>query len=299
MTQLELPNMPKSTLTTKRVINVASVTHRSPFRYPGGKTWLVPYILVWLDSLSLRERRRFIEPFAGGAIVGLSVGFNHLVNHVYLVELDKQVASVWQTIITDDNGAWLAQQIREFDLTPERVDRLLQKESKSISEMALQTIVKNRVNRGGILANGAGRVRKGENGKGIASRWYPATLSKRILEVTAIRDRFTFVHGDGMKIIQDNLSRDDTVFFIDPPYTAAGKKPGNRLYTHSDLDHEALFKLLEDCNGHFLMTYDNNDRITEMASEHGFDTEPISMKNTHHATKTELLISKDLDWIRN
>ena len=24
-------------------VNVASVPHRSPFRYPGGKTWLVPY----------------------------------------------------------------------------------------------------------------------------------------------------------------------------------------------------------------------------------------------------------------
>lgn len=25
-----------------RVVNVASVPQRSPFRYPGGKTWLVP-----------------------------------------------------------------------------------------------------------------------------------------------------------------------------------------------------------------------------------------------------------------
>jgi len=29
---------------TQPVINVASVPQRSPFRYPGGKTWLIPTI---------------------------------------------------------------------------------------------------------------------------------------------------------------------------------------------------------------------------------------------------------------
>ncbi len=27
-----------------KVVNVATVPHRSPFRYPGGKTWLVPRV---------------------------------------------------------------------------------------------------------------------------------------------------------------------------------------------------------------------------------------------------------------
>jgi hypothetical protein len=31
-------------------VNVASVPQRSPFRYPGGKTWLIPYIRSWLAS---------------------------------------------------------------------------------------------------------------------------------------------------------------------------------------------------------------------------------------------------------
>lgn len=29
---------------TPKVVNVASVPQRSPFRYPGGKTWLVPVV---------------------------------------------------------------------------------------------------------------------------------------------------------------------------------------------------------------------------------------------------------------
>jgi hypothetical protein len=30
----------------QRVVNVACVKQRSPFRYPGGKTWLVPDVII-------------------------------------------------------------------------------------------------------------------------------------------------------------------------------------------------------------------------------------------------------------
>src|ERR1700674_1531455 len=35
-------------------VNVASVPQRSPFRYPGGKTWLIPYIRSWLVAKTCR-----------------------------------------------------------------------------------------------------------------------------------------------------------------------------------------------------------------------------------------------------
>jgi DNA adenine methylase len=47
-----------------RLVNVASVPQRSPFRYPGGKTWLVPYVRLWLFSIT-PPPRELIEPFAG------------------------------------------------------------------------------------------------------------------------------------------------------------------------------------------------------------------------------------------
>jgi DNA adenine methylase len=57
-----------------------------------------------------------------------------------------------------------------------------------------------------------------------------------------------------MEIIKENLT-DDNIFFLDPPYTAGGKKAGNRLYNHHKLNHESLFSLCDNIN-HFLMTYD-------------------------------------------
>ena len=89
----------------------------------------------------------------------------------------------------------------------------------------------------------------------------------------------------------------DVIFFIDPPYTAGGKKAGKRLYKHFDLDHERLFAICETLKGDFLMTYDNADEVKEMARKHGFQMRLISMNNTHHATMEELVIGKDLSWM--
>src|SRR3989442_10366771 len=83
-------------------VNVASVPQRSPFRYPGGKTWLVPYIRSWLSRHARRQLNimpvrpaQFIEPFAGGGIASLTVAAEDLADLVTMVEIDENVAAVW------------------------------------------------------------------------------------------------------------------------------------------------------------------------------------------------------------
>ncbi len=281
---------------TNKIVNVASVPQRSPFRYPGGKTWLVPIIQQWLLSLHKRPKE-YIEPFAGGAIIGLNVAFEKLADHVTLVELDEQVAAVWKTILYGDYE-WLANRIVNFDLTPESAEAELARTDVSQEENAFQTILKNRINRGGILAAGAGIIKYGENGKGILSRWYPATLKKRILDIAKIRDRITFIEGDGLEVIDQNKNCIDTVYFIDPPYTASGKKAGTRLYTHFDINHERLYSLAEELVGDFLMTYDNSEGVRQLADNHGFKYELVAMKNTHHNEMQELIIGRQLEWLK-
>jgi DNA adenine methylase len=268
----------------EKVVNVASVPLRSPFRYPGGKTWLVPRLRQWLASLPTPPNR-FIEPFTGGGIIGLTVAFENLADHVTLVELDHQIAAVWQTILGGD-GEWLANRITEFNFSPETVETELDKTPLSTTEQAFQTILKNRVNRGGILAPGAGKVKYGENGKGRASRWYPETLSNRIRKIVSIRHKFTFIEGDGIEVLKENLDRDDAVFFIDPPYTAGGKSAGSRLYTHFELDHDELFKVSCKLAGDFLMTYSHDKPVENLVNKYQLVMQDIAMKNTHHTTMT-------------
>lgn len=277
-----------------KIVNVASIPFRSPFRYPGGKTWLIPRIRRWVGGLPSKPKE-LIEPFAGGGIVGLTVAFEDLADHITLVELDHQIASVWKTILNGD-GEWLANRIIGFKFSPETVDIELARTDLSTKELAFQTIIKNRVNRGGILAPGAGKVKYGENGKGLASRWYPETLSERIQKIVAIRDKFTFIEGNGLDVLRENLYQPDVIFFIDPPYTAGDKSAGSRLYTHFDLDHEELFNVSSKLAGDFLMTYDNDNVVQGLTLKYHFAMKEIAMKNTHHLKMTELLIGRNLNW---
>lgn len=286
------PHVPYNNL-PKQIINVASVPQRSPFRYPGGKTWLIPHIRAWLSSYRTRPAT-FIEPFAGGGIVSLTVAFEQLAGHVMMIELDPQVAAVWRTIIEGD-AVQLASEIAHFEMNMETLTAALERTPETTQELAFQTILKNRTNRGGILAPGAGKIKYGENGKGILSRWYPTTISRRILDIAHIRERITFIEGDGLEACRQHAADETAVFFIDPPYTASTKRAGSRLYLHSEIDHEELFRIASIFAGDFLMTYDDANELHDLAARYGFDTKLVAMKSTHHNEMTELLIGRDFN----
>lgn len=292
---------------TAGVVNVASVPKLSPFRYPGGKTWFVPYIRRWLNP-AVREKHHFspinptcfIEPFLGGGSVSLTVASEKLVPHIIMAEIDIDVAAVWQTVLDAENAAWLANRIMTYALTPENVASLLNENPAMVSERAFQPIVKNRVKRGGILAPGAGQLKFGEAGKGILSRWYPNTLAQRISRIASLREHLAFFQKDGFAVLAEYTNDGEAVFFIDPPYTAGknGKRAGQRLYTHSELDHERLFDSVSQVRGDFLMTYENSQEVRNLARLYRLDTRLIPMKNTHHTNMMELLIGRDLSWLK-
>lgn len=279
-----------------KVVNVASVPQLSLFRYPGGKTWFVPRLREWLLSQPVKPRR-LVEPFAGGGIISLTSVSENLVESAHLVELDREVAAVWETLVSGE-GEWLAYRILNFDMNKKNVLEALSLNSCSTREIAFQTIIKNRTFHGGILASGSGFLKRGEAGKGILSRWYPSTLAKRIRNIDLIREQLSFECRDAFEVLDLYEDSSESVFFIDPPYTAGGKKAGSRLYKHFELDHEKLFSKCSKLNGDFIMTYDNATEVKVLAKKYGFQAKPIPMKNTHHAAMTELVIGRDLEWMK-
>jgi DNA adenine methylase len=273
---------------TKRITNVATVPKLSPFRYPGGKTWLVPQIREWLETLGYKPSI-FIEPFAGGGIASLIAVMENRAETAVLCELDYQVYAVWETILNDTE--WIVTKIKSFRMNTENVRQLLDMQFSDLREIAFQTLVRNRAQRGGILAPGASLMKKGENGRGVASRWYPETLAKRIQTISEHKDRFKVVHGDGILIINEYISNKEVVFFVDPPYTAGGKQAGKRLYLHNQIDHQVLFRQMSKVEGKFLMTYSDTAEVRYLANKWGFSSVRVPMKNTHHDKIWELLIT--------
>jgi DNA adenine methylase len=276
-------------LINTRPVNVSKVKQISPFRYPGGKTWLVPEIKRWIFGLN-QYPSVFIEPFAGGGITSLSIAMEDLAKKVVMAELDPDVASVWKTIFSDPN--YLCKRILNFEINRENVVNLLNSNTDELKQQAFKTIVKNRTQRGGIIAPGASLVKNGENGKGLKSRWYPETLVRRIRAINEFSGKIEFYHKDAFEIIKEYKNETDCIFFIDPPYTAGGKKAGKRLYKFNDIDHESLFSLMSSVNGKFIMTYDNTSEVIELSKKFDFLVSKVPMKNSHHEVKYELLIKK-------
>lgn len=276
-------------------VNIASVPQRSPFRYPGGKTWFVPAFRQWMQSLN-KKPEVLVEPFAGGATIALTAVCEGWTDHAVLIELDPDVAAVWQ-VITSGDAPLLAEKILSFDLSLDSVKSELSHVAKDTLHLAFQTVLRNRTFHGGILAAGAGLIKSGEAGKGISSRWYPQTLAKRFLALHVVRQRLTVLCSDALQSAQGYQRDSKCVFFIDPPYTAGGKKAGRRLYSFFDLDHSELFRFCANIAGDFVMTYDNAAEVVALADEQKFQTRLIPMKNTHHAAMTELVIGRDLGWL--
>lgn len=268
---------------------------RSPFRYPGGKSWLAPVVEEWLRCRPDRVTT-FVEPFAGGASVSLAVAAAGLADRLLLVERDPDVAAVWHAVFGQDAEA-LAKAIVEFELTEANVNALLASDPEGTLERALRTIVWNRVSHGGRMTNRAGILRSGERGKGLSSRWYPVTLAARIRDAARYADRVRFVEGDAFEEVAAFADDQGSVLFLDPPYSKGARRAGERLYSCCDIDHEKLFDLASAHAGAVLLTYDDDPTVRQLATHAGLDVQPVLMRTTHHASRAELLISGDISWV--
>ena len=216
-----------------------------------------------------------------------------LAERCLLSEIDPDVAAFWQAALQHSDELIL--KVRQFKPTLKSVEEVIGRAPTNVVEHGFRTLVLNRTRRGGILADGASLTRFGENGKGIASRWYPDTLVRRLGEIAKHTERIEFLATDGVCLLDEWLasrSSSRSAIFVDPPYSAGGKRAGRRLYNYNAVDHSQLFSILARGNANFLMTYDECPEIVDLIDQHRFYAVKVVMKNTHHAQMSELLITR-------
>ena len=85
----------------------------------------------------------------------------------------------------------------------------------------------------------------------------------------------------------------EAAVFLDPPYTAGGKRADSRLYTHSSIDHAALFTILAETGANFLMTYDAVPEVIELVRKNNFYAVELMMMNGHHNQMSEIVITSE------
>jgi DNA adenine methylase len=253
----------------------------SVLSYPGKKQWLVPRA----QDFVLRTRRPelFAEPCAGSGVVSLSLLNMNLVDTVVLSDDDERICQFWERAIHDPS---LAEEVLAFQCTRENVEALCANPEANI---ALWVIVKTHVSFGGHLDQGGLRSEKN-----IDQRWYPKALSQRLAMVRALAPRIVIHHMKAVECLR-KYSHENYSAYIDAPYPGLGKD----LYLKSDMNHEELFGTLATWPGNWFATYSNDALVGALCHQYGFHYERLLMRNAHHAQKTELVIGRDLDWLKN
>lgn len=69
----------------------------SPLRYPGGKHRLAGFIQLAIQNLNMPDCT-YVEPFAGGAGVALSLLLDGTVNRIVINDYDKAIYSFWRAV---------------------------------------------------------------------------------------------------------------------------------------------------------------------------------------------------------
>ena len=117
--------------------------YNSPLRYPGGKAKLSNFFQRVIESNNLYDGV-YIEPYAGGAGIGLFLLYNEYVKRIIINDLNKSIYSFWYSIINHNDE--FCRQIEDTPLTIEEWKRQkeIQESSSSILELGFSTFYLNR-----------------------------------------------------------------------------------------------------------------------------------------------------------
>lgn len=228
----------------------------SPLRYPGGKWRLANYFerLIYLNSLS---RCRYVEPYAGGASLALSLLIDEHVSEIYLNDLDPAIHAFWHSVIkcTDD----FVQLIEAASVTPEEwaKQRTLYGEGLSVGKLTLgfATFFLNRTNHSGIL-NGGMIGGKSQQGRWrIDARFNKAELIRRIKRIGSLGGSIHLSQLDALHFLKRLNLKSASLIYLDPPYYVAGRNLYMNAYRPND--HLAVRECVGNLSAPWVVSYDD------------------------------------------
>ena len=267
----------------------------SPLRYPGGKARLSPFIKLLIENAGI-EKPVYIEPYAGGAGVALSLLIDGVVDEVVINDYDKAIYSMWRAILEDTEEF-----VRLIEETPVNVEewynqkRIYSENNKKYSvELGFAAFYLNRTNRSGIISN-AGPIGGYEQTGNytIAVRYNKEDLIRRIREIAKHRKKIHLYNKDAKKLISIYLQKyiDRAFIYFDTPYYKKGKALYKNFYTESD--HKDIFELITAIPCSWIVTYDDVQEIRAIYEGCSARLYDLTYSLANNGTKSELMYVSD------
>lgn len=235
----------------------------SPLRYPGGKGKVANYIKLVLLENDL-VGRQYVEPYAGGASVALSLLFGRYVGRIHVNDLDRSVHAFWRVVL--DRPDELCSLIRETPVTMEertRQQAIQQGTDPDELELAFSTFFLNRTSRSGIIGGGVIGGR-GQTGRWkIDARFNREDLIIRVQKIARFGSLITLTGMDTAEYLRTVLPTiDDPVVYLDPPYYVKGEGLYENAYQHED--HEEIAAVVRRLDVPWIVSYDAAPAIVAM-----------------------------------
>lgn len=237
----------------------------SPLRYPGGKRKLAGLLKAVFEANGLCDGT-YVEPYAGGAAVALSLLLDHYAWRVVINDADPNVFAFWWAVLNDTEGL-----LRLIHDTPVDMDQWHRQKQVLKSDMldsrlerGFAAFFMNRTNRSGIIGGG---VIGGQDQTGkykIDARFNKLDLCRRIELIAQYKNRID-IHGlDALELmsrIVPTLPGKSLVYF-DPPYYVKGRDLYANYYCHED--HIKIARTVRSLRVPWIVTYDDVPAIREM-----------------------------------
>lgn len=240
----------------------------SPLRYPGGKAKIADFIKQVVKDNDLLDGV-YVEPYAGGAAVALSLLMDEYVSRIIINDKDRSIYAFWHSVLYDTDH--LCQLIEETPVNMDtwRIQRELQspenKETVNLLMLGFSTFFMNRTNRSGIIKAGViGGFNQTGNYK-IDARYRKEELIARIRRIASYADRIELHHEDAVDFVKHivQVLPQNTILYLDPPYYKKGR--GLYMNYYEDADHEKIRDVITNVDTfRWVVSYDNSLFIKEL-----------------------------------
>lgn len=246
------------------------LVHFTPLRYPGGKAKLAEYIKEIIRTNKLYDGE-YVEPYAGGAAIGLELLFQEYVTKIHINDLSQPVYSFWKAVLNDTEE--LCRLVKNTRLSVASWDRqkriFANPQENSYLQLGFATFFLNRTNRSGILNGGIIGGRDQTGPWKIDARYNADELAFRIQSIAKMRSKIKLTRSDAFALLRFGLPKwpRKTLIYLDPPYYEQGRELYYDFYKRSDHAELAEFIAAKMQNKFWIVSYDNVRSIKALYSE--------------------------------
>lgn len=255
-----------------------TVASRSIFPYPGGKSYLAPWVIEHLPA-----HECYVEVFGGSAAVLLGKPESRI--EVYN-DTDKDLVHFFRTFrsSTDELVEFLKQTPYAKDIHDEWAHLYYNGYRPADDVERAGRWFYLRFSQFAAKYNGVSGFRS------MKQRSPAEQLSKVRDRLHVFAERFDEVQIENRDFEQvfDRFGGEDTVFYCDPPYV----EEGDNLYTHGAFDHNRFVDELLDLDGNWLVSYtDIPERLQgHEVREKGVEYSSQNGSDGSHKEATERLV---------